>query len=77
MALTYKLESFVKKISSPIVLEYNGEGQEFINGSEAYEHNYSKKYSIKAMYAKGNKIIVEVETTDTTAPFNYADEVAM
>ena len=42
MALTYKLESFIKKIISPVVIEYNGEMQEFSNGSAAYEQDNPK-----------------------------------
>lgn len=76
MALTYKLESFIKKITAPVVIKYNDGVMEFTNGAEAYEHDFSERYSIKALYAKDNKIIIDIDITQSTVPYTYLGEAA-
>lgn len=64
MALKYKLETFIKKITSPVVLEYNGEVQEFPNGAAAYEQDFAKYMIVDEVKIVGDKICIVLKEND-------------
>lgn len=75
--MTFKLEGFVSKIKSPIVLVIEGSEQFFESGAELAAHNFSRRYSITSLYAKDNKIVIEAIETNNNEPFNYSGEAAI
>ncbi len=75
--MTFKLESFVAKIKSPVLLISNNKEEYFETGADLAAHDFSKRYSIKSLYTKDDKIIIEVEETKANEPFNYAGEAAL
>ncbi len=64
MALTYKLESFIKKITAPVVIEYNGDVHEFTNGAAAYEQNYSKYLFVEEIKIQDDKICLVLKENE-------------
>ena len=64
MALKYTLETFIKKITSPVVLEYNGEVQEFPNGAAAYEQDFAKYMIVDEVKIVGDKICIVLKEND-------------
>ena len=62
--MTYKLESFIEKITSPVLVEYNGEMQEFPNGASAYAQTYSKYLFVKEMKVVNGKICLVLKEND-------------
>ncbi|MBR1765166.1 MAG: hypothetical protein IJ746_07200 [Ruminococcus sp.] len=64
MALKYKLETFINKITSPVVLEYNGEVQKFPNGAAAYEQDFAKYMIVDEVKIVGDKICIVLKEND-------------
>ena len=64
MALKYKLETFIKKITSPVVIEYNGEVLEFPNGTAAYEQEFAKYMVVDEVKMLDNKICIVLKEND-------------
>lgn len=74
MDLTYKLESFIEKISSPVLLEYNGETLKFPNGAAAREHFFDKYLLVSDIQAHGNKIHMILKENDRWNDTNWCGE---
>ena len=74
MALTYKLESFIKKIISPVVIEYNGEVQEFPNGSEAYEQDYSEYLLVDEIKSVDGKVRLVLKENEKKNDITWCGE---
>ena len=64
MALKYKLETFIKKITSPVVIEHNGEVLEFPNGTAAYEQEFAKYMVVDEVKILDNKICIVLKEND-------------
>ena len=73
MAMKYKLESFVQKITSPVVVEYDGDVQEFTDGKSAYEQDYFKCIIIDEIAAINGKIRLVLKTNDNTNDVSWTD----
>lgn len=57
--MTYKLESIIEKISSPVVLLIDGEERyAYENGKKAYEASYVRYYLISDIRAEREKIYI-------------------
>ena len=74
MALTYKLESFIKKITSPVVIEYNGEVQEFPNGSAAYEQDYSEYLLVDEIKSVDGKVRLVLKENEKKNDITWCGE---
>lgn len=69
MALTYRLEHIIKKISSPVIVIIGSKVLEFPDGNAAYEQAYDKYYIISDIQAQDNKVfitLIENERCDDT-----------
>ena len=65
MGMTYKIESFVRKITVPVVLEFDGTIQEFADGTEVYEYVFSKYMCVDEIKAEEGKVVLILkEKTD-------------
>ena len=72
--MTYKLESFIKKITSPVVIEYNGKLQEFPNGAAAYENDYVKYLLVDEVKITGNKICLVLKENEKANDITWCGE---
>ena len=64
MAMKYKLEPFVQKITSPVIAEYDGVVQEFPNGAAAYEQTYSKYLLVDEVKISDGKICLVLKENE-------------
>ena len=62
--MTYRLESFIKRITSPVVIEHNGEVQEFPNGEAAYEQSYSQYLFVDEIKVQDGKICLVLKENE-------------
>lgn len=74
MVLTYKLESFIEKISSPVLLEYNGETLKFQNGAAAREHFFDKYLLVSDIKICGDKIHLILKENDIMNDTNWCGD---
>ena len=76
MALTYKLELFIKKIVAPVILEFEdgSESMEFVSGAEAYEHDFSKYYLCTEVRIENEKAVVCLKENDKMNDTNWIAE---
>ncbi|ADU24032.1 hypothetical protein Rumal_3591 (plasmid) [Ruminococcus albus 7 = DSM 20455] len=74
MALTYKISSFVKNITSPVIVLIGNKETEFQNGSAAYEKSYDKNYLVAEIRAKDNKVCIVLKENDKTNDINWIGE---
>lgn len=72
--MTYRLESFIKKITAPVVIEYNGEVQEFPNGTAAYESSYDKPLIVDEVKTVGDKICIVLKDSDRVNDVTWCGE---
>lgn len=72
--MTYKLNSEVKKIKSPIVLLLCDQELRFNNGTELAEKEFNKPYIIDAITAKGSVVFITVLEKDNMPMTDGIDE---
>lgn len=71
------MDSFVAKIQSPIIFVANGVESSFESGKDLAIYDFSKRYTVKSLYTKDGKIVIEAEEMKINVPFNYAGEAAL
>lgn len=65
--MTYKLESSLSRIVSPVVLSFpDGSQEEYRDGSAVTEAVFDKRYMVDEMKAVGSR--VEITLKEITAP---------
>lgn len=74
MALTYKLESFIKKITSPVVVEYDGKVQEFPNGAAVYEQDYTECLIVDEIKAVEKSVCIVLKKNDLINDDTWCDK---
>ena len=74
MDLTYKLDSFIKKISSPVVIDYNGELLEFPNGAAAYAHDFTKYMMVDEVRVADDKICLVLKENERANDVTWCGE---
>ena len=74
--MKYRLEAFVTKLTSPVIVIIDGTEREYAPGELAKAY-FPKKYEIVSLSAKDNKIILELDEAKTTQPFNYVGEAVL
>lgn len=72
--MTFKLEGFVKKLGSPVVLLIDGIEQEYENGLSAYEQSFDKYYIVNSVFTKNDKLYVELVEKDDVNMTNCCGE---
>ena len=74
MALTYKLDSVLKKITSPVLLLIGDVTMEYPNGNAAYEQSFDKCYTISEICTKDNKLYVILTERDRVNDITWCGE---
>ncbi len=72
--MTYKLNSELKKIKSPIVLLLCDQELRFNNGTELAEKEFNKPYIIDTITAKDNVVFITVLEKDNMPTTDGIDE---
>lgn len=58
--MKFKIDSEVRKITSPIVLNIGGKEQNYENGSVLSDYEFDKRYVIESISAKGDLVYITV-----------------
>ena len=74
MALTYKLDSVLKKITSPVILVIGDMTAEYPDGKAAYEQSFDKCYTISEINTKDNKVCVIMTERDRVNDVTWCGE---
>ena len=72
--MTYKLESYISKISSPITLVISDIKIDFVNGSAAYDHDFDKRYVITDIYSDDGKVCLALQENTMINDVNWCGE---
>ena len=62
--MTYKIEQWVKKITSPIILKIGDESMIMANGEQLTEHDFDRYYLISEVGVLDNKILIVLAEND-------------
>ena len=74
MALTYKLDAILKKITSPVILVIGDATTEYPSGNAAYKQSYDKNYTISEICTKNNKVCVVLVERDRINDITWCGE---
>ncbi|MBR6984315.1 MAG: hypothetical protein IKH75_12480 [Ruminococcus sp.] len=73
--MTYRLQEFVSKISSPTVLLIDGKEQfYFENGDKAYQAEYEKYYLVSEIRAHADKVYITLVENKRINDTNWCGE---
>ena len=72
--MTYRVEQWVKKISSPIVAEYYQKILNFDNGKQLAEYTFDHSVTITNVMAKDKSIYIMVLDNDRVNDTNWVGE---
>lgn len=70
--MTYKIEQFVAKITSPITVKIADEKMVFGSGAELAGYGFDKKYAV----AEDSAIVITLTESSNSAPPNFTGEAA-
>ena len=74
--MEYKLEGYVSKLRSPVIVVIDGIETEF-DPAVLLETYFPKRYEISLISAKNDKLILELSENTINEPFNYVGETAI
>ncbi|MBQ9461314.1 MAG: hypothetical protein IJU51_05270 [Clostridia bacterium] len=72
--MTYKIEQWVRKITSPIVVEYNRQALYFDNGKELAEHEFDHSVIVGNVMAYDKSIYIMVLDNDRVNDTTWCGE---
>lgn len=72
--MTYKIEQFVRKITSPVIVKTDKDSVLYSNGEDLANAEFSEKMSISKISAEDNKVIVELVKNDKVNDVNWIGE---
>lgn len=72
--MTFRLEGFVKKLNSPVIISIDGIEHEYENGLAAYEQSFDKYYVVGNVFARNDKIYVELTENNEVNKINCCGE---
>lgn len=72
--MTYKLDPSVSKITSPILLIYDGYEKVFENGKQLADADFDKYYLIDNISIKDDMIAVKLKENDRINDTNWCGE---
>ena len=75
MRLTYRVEQFVKKISSPIIVKIGNEEMHFKNGSELAEYKFDSSCVITDLSAKESTVVITLAENENINDTNWVGEI--
>ena len=67
ITLTYKTESIVEKIKTPVICVIDGVETEYESGAAMYAHEFEKNYAVESISVRDSKVLV------TLAEWKQAD----
>ena len=75
--MTYKLNSVLRLIKSPVILVGDEEEQEYPSGEALLEREFDKYYVVSSITAKNNHVVVSLKENDRVFDMNWIGEDAV
>lgn len=72
--MTYRIEQFVRKITSPVIVKTGKDFVQYSNGEELANAEFSEQMSIINISAEDNKVIIELVKNDRVNDVNWIGE---
>lgn len=72
--MTYRIEQFVRKIKSPVIVKIGENCSQYVDGKSLAEAEFSEQMSIIKISAKDNKVIIELVKNDRVNDVNWIGE---
>ena len=72
--MTYRIEQFVRKISSPVIVKTGTEEIHFSNGSELAEYRFDRRYIVTGISANGQDILITLTENELVNDTNWVGE---
>ncbi|SFB66266.1 hypothetical protein [Ruminococcus albus] len=72
--MTYRVEQFVRKISSPVIVKYGDTEREFKSGEELANYDFDRNVVVTDVSADGNKIIITLVENARVNETNWVGE---
>ena len=72
--MTYKIDQFVRKISSPVKVLIDDKILEYENGETLAEYVFDKKYSVADLRAEGSDVIITLAENEHINDTNWVGE---
>ena len=72
--MTYKIEQFVSKITSPVIVKTGDENLTFNNGTELAEHTFDRKYLVTDINTDGTNIVLTLVENERVNDINWVGE---
>ena len=72
--MTYKVEQFVRKISSPIIVKIGIEELHFNDGSELAEYKFDRSFVITDLSAKESTVAITLAENENINDTNWVGE---
>ncbi|SDB26760.1 hypothetical protein SAMN02910317_01328 [Ruminococcaceae bacterium FB2012] len=72
--MTYKIDQFVRKISSPITVLVGDKILEFENGETLAGYVFDRKYSVAVLRAEGSAVVITLDENEQVNDTNWIGE---
>ena len=72
--MTYKIEQYVAKITSPIIVRIGAEEMAFTNGTDLAEHSFDRCLVIDSIRGEESKIIITLVENTRVNDTNWVGE---
>ena len=72
--MTYKIEQFVSKITSPVIVKTGDKNLTFNNGTEFAEHTFDRKYLGADINTDGANIVLTLVENERVNDINWGGE---
>ena len=72
--MTYRIEQFVRKIKSPVIVKIGTDTIQYSNGEDLANAEFSEQLSIINISAEDNKVIIELVKNDKVNDVNWIGE---
>lgn len=72
--MTYRVEQFVRKITSPVVAKIGDNSIVFHNGEGLASSSFCEPLMIDSIYAENDRIIIELMKNDQVNDTNWVGE---
>ena len=72
--MTYKIEQFVSKITSPVIVKTGDESLTFNNGTELGEHTFDRRYLVADINTDGMNIVLTLVENERVNDINWVGE---
>ena len=73
--MTYKIEQYVAKITSPIIVRIGAEEMAFTNGTDLAQYSFDRCLVIDNIKAEGSKVIITLADNARVNDTNWVGEI--